>query len=92
MPRDKPLSPNEESLVVEELSADTKETLLSLGLEIGQNGYVIWSKDNQDHPRNWTGTRKAYDISLIVIFDLVAYGFPYNEPIEVRLTSPPGLL
>jgi len=55
-----------------ELSADTREQLLHLGLEIGKNGYVIWRRDNPAHPRNWTGTRKAFDIGLIVIFDLFA--------------------
>ncbi|KAK0510422.1 hypothetical protein JMJ35_006854 [Cladonia borealis] len=63
---------NEEPPVTPNFSVETQGQLLSLGLEIGQNGYVIWRKDNPSHPRNWTALRKGFDIGLIVIFDLVA--------------------
>lgn len=76
MSKDEPPSTNQERLVVSDLPAETQATLLSLGLEIAESGYVVWRKDNPSHPRNWTGMRKAFDISLVVIFDLVAYVFP----------------
>lgn len=69
---------NEESVVVSNLSAATQEQLLSLGLDIGESGYVVWRKDNPAHPRNWTGARKAFDIGLIAIFDLVACVIPWS--------------
>ena len=72
MSKNNPPSTGEEHLVEADLPAETKEVLLSLGLEIGRSGYVLWRKDNPSHPRNWRGARKAFDIGLVVIFDLVA--------------------
>lgn len=56
-----------------ELPPDIQAQLLLLGLQINNSGYVVWRKDNPAHPRNWTGTRKAFDIGLIILFDLFAF-------------------
>ena len=56
-----------------ELPQDVQAQLLRLGLQIGNNGYIVWRKDNPAHPRNWSGRRKAFDVGLIVLFDLFAF-------------------
>jgi len=35
-----------------------------------KSGYVEWRPDNPDHPRNWTAKRKAYDILVVLFFEL----------------------
>ena len=62
----------EEQATIRELCTETKEQLLQLGLEVRNDNYVVWQKDNPAHPRNWTAKRKAYDFGLIVFFDLFA--------------------
>ena len=65
-------SASETHTTVPELTEEIKSQLTSLGLEIEHNGFVVWRRDNRAHPRNWGGTRKAFDTSLIVAFDLSA--------------------
>ncbi|CAG8961535.1 hypothetical protein HYFRA_00013953 [Hymenoscyphus fraxineus] len=43
--------------------------LSDLGLELDSEGIVRWERSNKLHPRNWSLSRKLYDISLIVILD-----------------------
>ncbi|KAL4877939.1 major facilitator superfamily domain-containing protein [Aspergillus karnatakaensis] len=41
------------------------------GLELTPDGkYVRWAASNKDHPRNWPGWRKVYDIGLVIFLDL----------------------
>lgn len=41
-----------------------------LGLRIVENGYVKWRDDALMHPRNWSVSRKAFDITLVLLLDL----------------------
>ena len=72
IPKHDPSSADEKQLVQTNLPAETQQILLSLGLEIARSGHVVWRKDNPSHPRNWTGTRKTFDIGLVVVFDFFA--------------------
>ncbi|GKZ81999.1 hypothetical protein AnigIFM56816_006529 [Aspergillus niger] len=50
---------------------DMDEYLLKNDLEFTPDGqYVRWAKGNKNHPRNWSATRKVYDIGLIFLLDL----------------------
>ena len=45
--------------------------LAKYGLVLNRkSGYVEWRPDNPDHPRNWTAKRKAYDILVVLFFEL----------------------
>ena len=46
-----------------------QEELLRHGLELDQQKNVHWQSNNSDHPRNWSTTRKSYDIGLIIFLD-----------------------
>jgi hypothetical protein len=39
------------------------------GLRRTDSGYVEWSKEHREYPRNWSVKRKAYDISVIIFFE-----------------------
>lgn len=53
---------------------DMDEYLLKNDLEFTPDGqYVRWAKGNKNHPRNWSATRKVYDIGLIFLLDLFVY-------------------
>lgn len=55
---------------------DMDEYLLKNDLEFTPDGqYVRWAKGNKKHPRNWSATRKVYDIGLIFLLDLFVYVF-----------------
>ncbi|RAH54108.1 MFS multidrug transporter [Aspergillus piperis CBS 112811] len=50
---------------------DMDEYLLKNDLEFTPDRqYVRWAKGNKKHPRNWSATRKVYDIGLIFLLDL----------------------
>ena len=54
-------------------SGEYTEALEQLGLRLEDDGYVKWSKDCVAHPRNWGGSRKAFDTGLILMLDLFTY-------------------
>ncbi|KUJ08940.1 MFS multidrug transporter [Mollisia scopiformis] len=41
-----------------------------LGLRVVEDGYVKWREDASLHPRNWSTSRKAFDILLVLMLDL----------------------
>ncbi|KAL4963144.1 major facilitator superfamily domain-containing protein [Aspergillus stella-maris] len=48
----------------------TDDHLAKYGLEKDpESGYVRWRRDSKDHPRNWSPMRKAYDTSLVMLFE-----------------------
>ncbi|KAL4936249.1 hypothetical protein BDV06DRAFT_205411 [Aspergillus oleicola] len=48
----------------------TDDQLAQHGLEMDpESGYVRWKRDSRDHPRNWSAMRKAYDTSLVMLFE-----------------------
>ncbi|PWY92312.1 MFS general substrate transporter [Aspergillus heteromorphus CBS 117.55] len=50
------------------------EYLLKNDLEFTNDGqFVRWGKDNKKHPRNWSTTRKVFDIGLIFMLDLIVF-------------------
>ena len=52
-------------------NARIEHSLAKYGLILNQkSGYVEWRPDNPDHPRNWTAKRKAYDILVVLFFEL----------------------
>lgn len=58
------------------------------GLELTPDGnYGRWATSNKDHPRNWPGRRKVYDIGLVIFLDL----FTCVIPLHVG-TAPPTRL
>ena len=58
------------------------EYLLKNNLEFTSDGqFVKWGKGNKNHPRNWSTTRKVFDIGLIFLLDLFVYvTTPRPEP------------
>lgn len=45
------------------------ELLLGLGVEKRPDGLVHWRSDSKDHPRNWSARRKAFDTTVIILFE-----------------------
>lgn len=43
--------------------------LLALGVEKRPDGFIHWINGSLDHPRNWTARRKAFDTSVIILFE-----------------------
>ncbi|RAK95296.1 MFS multidrug transporter [Aspergillus ibericus CBS 121593] len=57
------------SAIVETAGMD--EYLLKNHLEFTDDGqFVRWGRGNKNHPRNWSTTRKVFDIGLIFLLDL----------------------
>ena len=54
-------------------SGEYTEALEQLGLRLEDDGYVKWRTDCVAHPRNWGGSRKAFDTGLILMLDLFTY-------------------
>ena len=47
-----------------------EERLRFHGLQIVEKDRVHWLSNNPEHPRNWTRTRKSFDVFMIVLLDL----------------------
>lgn len=59
-------------------SLDVDEALHQYGLKLAENGHsVVWKSDNPHHPRNWSATRKIYDIFWVIFLDLFSYITPH---------------
>jgi MFS family permease len=43
-------------------------------LEVDSDGYVDFPEDSNAKPRNWRASRKAYDLSLIIVLDFFTTG------------------
>ncbi len=43
------------------------------GLVLNQDGYIQWCPRNPKHPRNWTGKRKAYNTTVILLLEFITY-------------------
>ncbi|KAI3544731.1 major facilitator superfamily transporter [Colletotrichum abscissum] len=60
--------------VVEDTKAgtytDENAVLARYGLERRADGFVNWQRDCATHPRNWTTRRKAFDTTVIILFEL----------------------
>jgi hypothetical protein len=48
---------------------DDTLTLARYGLERRDDGLVYWRPDSKSHPRNWPTTRKAFDTTIIILFE-----------------------
>ncbi|KAF7596220.1 hypothetical protein BBP40_002752 [Aspergillus hancockii] len=47
------------------------QSLLQHGLQLTPDGrFIRWSSTNPSHPRNWSFTRKTYDLTIINLVDL----------------------
>ena len=53
-----------------------QEQLFRLGLERDDDNYIVWCKDNPDHPRNWALARKVFDIGTNIVYNLIASASP----------------
>jgi hypothetical protein len=51
-------------------SSASSQVFEELGLRVVEGGYVKWQEDALLHPRNWSASRKAFDISLVLLLDL----------------------
>ncbi|KXH45259.1 major facilitator superfamily transporter [Colletotrichum simmondsii] len=49
---------------------DENAVLARYGLERRADGFVNWQRDCATHPRNWTTRRKAFDTTVIILFEL----------------------
>lgn len=58
------------SALGKERPSPSLELLESLGLRVVEDGFVKWREDSGFHPRNWSTSRKAFDISLVLLLDL----------------------
>ncbi|EXF81699.1 major facilitator superfamily transporter [Colletotrichum fioriniae PJ7] len=52
---------------------DENAVLARYGLERRADGFVNWQRDCATHPRNWTTRRKAFDTTVIILFELYTY-------------------
>lgn len=49
---------------------ENNDDLAAAGLERRNDDLIYWRADCKDHPRNWTGRRKAFDTTVIILFEL----------------------
>lgn len=67
------IQPEMSKMAMENGSGELAAHLAHLGLELGGDDFIVWQKDNIAHPRNWPVKRKAFDIGLVILFDLFAF-------------------
>jgi hypothetical protein len=48
---------------------DHSSHLLALGIKTGPDGLIHWASGSEDHPRNWSWRRKAFDTAVIILFE-----------------------
>ncbi|KAF4554916.1 MFS-type transporter-like protein 49 [Elsinoe fawcettii] len=53
----------------ESLAASIEARMLEIGVHMDENGLVQWRHDCGDHPRNWSGGRKIYDMLVIGVLE-----------------------
>lgn len=44
------------------------------GLTLNEAQYLRWDNSNPKHPRNWTGTRKTYNSTVILLLEFITCG------------------
>jgi hypothetical protein len=50
--------------------------LRELGLRLVEDDHIKWRKDAAAHPRNWSASRKFFDVGLVLLLDLFTLVFP----------------
>lgn len=65
---------------------DVKTDLDDFGVAISSNGFVRWSDNSPDHPRNWTLARKFYDIGVVATMEFFTYVHVDRRPGASPLT------
>ncbi|KAK7459102.1 major facilitator superfamily transporter [Colletotrichum acutatum] len=63
---------------------DENAVLARYGLERRADGFVNWQRDCVTHPRNWTTRRKAFDTTVIILFELYTILSP---PLEISILT-----
>lgn len=67
---------------MKESCADLKQQLLRLSLEMDHDQYIVWRRDNPDHPRNWALARKVFDIGLSITYNLIVSVFQNKSDVR----------
>jgi hypothetical protein len=44
-----------------------------LGLRLEDDDHVKWKTDATAHPRNWSATRKSFNLGLVILLDLFTF-------------------
>jgi hypothetical protein len=44
-----------------------------LGLRLEDDDYVKWKIDATAYPRNWSATRKSFNLGLVILLDLFTF-------------------
>ncbi|OLN88631.1 putative transporter C794.04c-like protein 1 [Colletotrichum chlorophyti] len=60
----------EKSVSAVVVEADEAVVLARYGVERRPDGLINWQRDCKKHPRNWSTSRKTFDTTVIVIFEL----------------------
>jgi hypothetical protein len=62
---------NETETAVNQSLDEIRNTFKSHGLELGEDGQIVWETSNPGHPRNWNLWKKTYNTVLILFLELV---------------------
>lgn len=56
-----------------DLPEPVRKELMRHGLEVKEDGVVVWSENSPAHPKNWPVKRKLYDTAIIVFLEFFTY-------------------
>jgi hypothetical protein len=48
---------------------EESDLLANYGLKRRSDGYLVWRHDSEDHPRNWSYRKKAFDTAVIILLE-----------------------
>ena len=65
------LAPKHFVVKVEEVAESLQ--LAQHGLQRGTDGLISWQRGSNDHPRNWSPARKAFDTTVIIFLEFFVY-------------------
>ena len=59
----------EDEALIQDISPKMYVELKTHGLSIGKDGLVQWERHNEDHPRNWSLSKKSFNTFVIIFLD-----------------------